>query len=383
MPQHVPDPRWSRPLGLLTVLAVVAAQLGAPPATAAPGRGPPPPRRSRPAAPDHDDAGPRPPSGPVVPVPAADDGALPAVAAAAPDAAALPVGHSSREIAPKVSLSQDRSYDSLGFVDSFLLTADLDGPTRPKLLAGSVSGATRPTELADAAHAVAATNGDFFAINATNAPIGGEIQDGQLLKADKAGSPAVGLDADGVGRIADLFLEGTATVGGRTIDLGGLNSNNVPANSAVLYTPKWGPGDRGYVAAAGGVVELEVTHGQVSAVRTGRDRDAGTGRRVRHPRRRHPRHRARRHRRRHTGHRRLPRPVRRAQPVLAGARRAPGAGPRRRGCSRSTRPTRTTRALKPRTADRLDRGPQAAALRGGRQLQPVPRAHRRATWPTG
>jgi exopolysaccharide biosynthesis protein len=276
MSDHSTHPHMSRPLGLLTALALILAQLGVPPAAAADTGAPPTalaaasftaPVR---AADAHDADGQRPPSGPVVPAPAADDATATPGAAAATDDASLPVGHTARQIAPGVSLAQDRSYDPLGFVDSFLVTADLDGPTRPKLLADSVSGATRPTELADAERAVVATNGDFFAINATNAPIGGEVRDGELIKADRAGSTVVGLDAAGVGRIATLFLTGTATVGGRLIDLGGLNANGVPANSAVLYTPEWGPGDRGYVATSGPVVELEVTHGRVSAVRIGK-----------------------------------------------------------------------------------------------------------------
>ncbi|MEV4758686.1 phosphodiester glycosidase family protein [Micromonospora sp. NPDC049559] len=259
--------RLSRSLGLIGVLAVVAAPLGTSPAAVA---GTAPTQIAAASAPgghDHGhDEGVRPPSGPIQPA-AADDGALVTAAAPTADATTVQVGHSTEEIAPRVSLTRDRSYDSLGFVDSFLLTADLDGPTRPKLLADSVSGPTRPTELADAAHAVAATNGDFFAINETNAPIGGAVQDGELLKADRSGSDTVGLDAAGMGQIAKLFLEGSATVGGHRFDLGGLNSNDAPANSAVLYTPKWGPGDRGYVGTSGSVAEIVVTRGRVSEVR--------------------------------------------------------------------------------------------------------------------
>ncbi|WP_157756621.1 phosphodiester glycosidase family protein [Plantactinospora sp. KBS50] len=250
MSRPVPARHRSRalgPLAALTTLATLIAQVGAPPAVAA-----------SPVVP-----------APAVAVPAGANPAAGALPGAVPAASgSLAVDRHTERIAPGVSLTRDRSYDPLGFVDSFLLTADLTGPTRPRLLAQSVSGATRPTELADAAHAVAATNGDFFAINTTNAPIGGEVRDGEPLKADRAGSPAVGLDAAGVGRIATLFLEGTATVGERGVDLAGLNSNSVPADAAVLYTPDWGPGDRGFVGTAGPVTELEVRDGAVSAVRT-------------------------------------------------------------------------------------------------------------------
>ncbi|MET0578141.1 MAG: phosphodiester glycosidase family protein [Ilumatobacteraceae bacterium] len=267
MSHHPSHLRLSGLTRLLTAFAVVAAPVAVAPAAIA-GAHPLHSVSAAPAAVEHDvEAGQRPPSGPVVPAPP-DDGAQPALAAA-PNTGddVLRVDHSTQEIAPKVSVTRDRSYDSLGFVDSFLLSTDLDGPTKPTLLSSSVSGATVPTKLADDAHAVAATNGDFFAINATNAPIGGVVKDGDLLKADKAGNSVVGLDADGVGQIAKLFLEGTATVGGRTFDLGGLNSNGVPANSAALYTPAWGPGDRGYVTTSGSIVELVVTNGQISEIR--------------------------------------------------------------------------------------------------------------------
>ncbi|MFF5172813.1 phosphodiester glycosidase family protein [Micromonospora sp. NPDC000089] len=255
-------------LARLTVLAALVVPLAVPPTALA---APTPASATAPGpVDDHDhDGGRRAPSGPRVAAPPADDALAPA-APTVPAVTSLPVEHHRQEIAPRVSLTRDRSYDARGFLDSFLLTADLDGPTKPKLLADSVSGTRPPSALADAAHAVAATNGDFFAINTTNAPIGGAIADGELLKADRAGSPAVGLDADGVGRIANLLLEGSATVGDRRFDLGGLNANNVPANSAVLYTPAWGPGDRGYVGTAGPVVEVEVRDGVVSAVRTGK-----------------------------------------------------------------------------------------------------------------
>ncbi|WP_091193317.1 phosphodiester glycosidase family protein [Micromonospora narathiwatensis] len=269
MTPHPSRRRSARPVGLLAVLAVVAAPLSTPPG-ALPGTGPLPAYANASAVDhdhEHDKEGHRPPSGPVVPVPPEDGAMVSAAAPAAADTAWLPVSHRVEELAPGVTLSRDRSYDSGGFVDSFLLTTDLKGPTKPKLLAESVSGAMVPTELADAARAVAGTNGDFFAINGTNAPIGGAVQDGELIKADRSGGTMVGLDADGVGQITDMFLEGTATVGTRTFALGGLNSNGVPANSAVLYTPKWGPGDRGYVSSSGAVVELVIRQGTVTEVR--------------------------------------------------------------------------------------------------------------------
>ena len=154
----------------------------------------------------HDDAtGHRPPAGPQVAAYPADDAAdvvaRPARALGTQTAPglddSLATGHDRHTIAPGVSLSTDRSYDAAGFVNSWVLTTDLAGPTRPALLSEAVSNARRPSELADAAGAVAATNGDFFAINTTNAPIGPVVRDGvssrrMLPQARRSGLPPPG-----------------------------------------------------------------------------------------------------------------------------------------------------------------------------------------------
>ncbi|MCD0481062.1 phosphodiester glycosidase family protein [Streptacidiphilus sp. ASG 303] len=225
------------------------------------------------------------PAGPRVPVPP-DDGAgvgagtrtAPAARGRAAEAAAgsadsLDVSSSTRTIAPGVTLTRERTVDPAGFLDGYVLRADLDGPTRPRLLAPTVSGTSAPTALADGAGAAAAVNGDFFAIDTTNAPIGPEVRDGALLKAGAAPAPVAGVGQDGVGRIADLLLEGAATVGGVRHDLAGLNPGSVPADALALYTPDWGPGDRRFAVPAGAdAVELEVRDGRVAAVHEGAGR---------------------------------------------------------------------------------------------------------------
>jgi len=227
--------------------------------------------------PDHDrDArGSRPPVGPRVATPP-DDGALRTdEAPSEPSSTTLQVAHSVRTIAPGVRLTRDRTYDARGFVDSYLLSTDLAGPTQPQLLADDVSDVARPTDLADRADAVAATNGDFFAINTTNAPIGPMVQAGGLLKADAQPQTVVGLDDTGAGRIADLLLEGQVRVGDGNRALAGLNTNRLPADAVGLYTPEWGLGDRGFVVPGGPVAEIEVQHGAVTEVR-----DAASGKPV-------------------------------------------------------------------------------------------------------
>jgi predicted phosphodiesterase len=224
----------------------------------------------------HDEAtGHRPPAGPRVAAYPADDAAevvaRPARALGTPTTPglddSLATGHDRHTIAPGVSLSTDRSYDAAGFVNSWVLTTDLAGPTRPALLSEAVSNAVRPSELADAAGAVAATNGDFFAINTTNAPIGPVVRDGVLLKADAAPSSAVGLATSGVAQIAELLLEGQVSVGGTSRPLAGLNTNDLPPDAVALYTPDWGDGDRSYVSSKGAVAEVVIQAGKVTEVR--------------------------------------------------------------------------------------------------------------------
>jgi exopolysaccharide biosynthesis protein/predicted phosphodiesterase len=224
---------------------------------------------ARPSAPGvAEDSGRRPPLGRRVAA-QPDDGALTTLSAPATPADRLQTARTVQTIAPGVKLTSDRTYDAAGFVDSLLLTTDLAGPTKPRLLSAAVSDPTRPTELADTARAVAAVNGDFFALGTTNAPIGAMVQDGALLKADATPQTVVGLDAAGAGRIADLLLEGEVTVAGQARPLAGLNSNGLPADSVGLYTPAWGKGDRQFVRVTGAAVEIEVQHGLVTAVRPG------------------------------------------------------------------------------------------------------------------
>ncbi|MFD1271521.1 phosphodiester glycosidase family protein [Streptomyces kaempferi] len=277
-------PRRSRLRSLLPVAVVTAAAglfttLLIPPATSASAS-------SRPTLPlslvqharthPDDDAedGVRAPSGPVVP-PQPDDGASatadPRPARSGSDS--LQTASDTERIAPGVTLTRQRSVDAAGFLDGYVLRADLDGPTRPRLLAPTVSTRDTPTNLADRANAVAATNGDFFAIDTTNAPIGPEVRDGELIKADARPASVVGLDKNGVGQIADLLLEGSVTVDGVPRDLAGLNPGSVPADAIALYTSDWGSGDRHYAVPAGHVVEIEVRGGKVVAVREG----AGAG----------------------------------------------------------------------------------------------------------
>ncbi|WP_432486586.1 phosphodiester glycosidase family protein [Kineococcus sp. SYSU DK018] len=171
-------------------------------------------------------------------------------------------------VAPGLALERLATLDVAGPVRSALLRLAPGTGTRPALLQHSLSAPRTPAALATAAGAVAAVNGDFFDIDRTGTPDGPVVVDGRPLKADAAGQRAVGVDdspAGWAGRLGDVRLTGTATVGTRTWPLAALGTRTVPADAVALFTPAWGPGDR--APAAPGGLELEVRAGRVSAVR--------------------------------------------------------------------------------------------------------------------
>ncbi len=140
--------------------------------------------------------------------------------------------------------------------------------TRPVLLQQTLSSPRTPAELASAAGAVAAVNGDFFDIDRTGTPDGPVVLDGRAVKASADPQWAVGLDGDAGGwrgRVGRVVLQGSAAVGGRSFPLAALCTRTVPADALVLFGPAWGAGDRSLTTAGG--VELEVRGGAVTAVR--------------------------------------------------------------------------------------------------------------------
>jgi len=171
-------------------------------------------------------------------------------------------------LAPGLVLERRSTLDAAGPVRSQLLRLSAGSSTRPELLSRSLSAPATPTDLATTANAVAAVNGDFFDIDRTGTPDGPVVVAGTAVKADATSQTAVGVDgtsAGWVGRIGQVLLQGTATVGGRDRPLAALGTRSIPADALALFTPAWGTGDRASTAPGG--VELEVRAGRVSAVR--------------------------------------------------------------------------------------------------------------------
>jgi len=178
-----------------------------------------------------------------------------------------------RPVAPAVSLRSFEWLDAGGFMRGDLLKVDLAaGSVRPDYInAGKVASASPLTELADPRRSVAAVNGDYFDINNSNAPQGGAKKlDGTVVKGPNPGhNRAVGVGADGLGRISSMFLQGTVSWDGTSTTLDGLNQSAIPTNAVTAFTPAWGAYTRTRVTGgATKVREVLVRDGVVESVAT-------------------------------------------------------------------------------------------------------------------
>lgn len=215
------------------------------------------------------------PARPAPPVVAVDlpDADAPSTAAVDP-ARRVETTRETRPVAPGVTLSSFDWYepgDAGGWVRGDVLTADLTaGATLGYLDPGHVAAAAPLSAQAQAKRAVAAVNGDFFDINNSNAPEGVGIRDGALVKSPASGHHrAVGVDAAGVGRVMEVFFEGSLTLpGGRTARLTQLNNARVDRDGIGVFDPMWGTYSRARaVEGAARVTEVVVRAGVVAEVR--------------------------------------------------------------------------------------------------------------------
>ncbi|MFC0628189.1 phosphodiester glycosidase family protein [Kribbella deserti] len=173
-----------------------------------------------------------------------------------PDVALAPPGEglvtrrSDTPVAPGVTYTSFDRLDARGWLRGDILVADLDagGVKVDYLNPGTVSGREVLSQQVARKGAIAGVNGDFFDINDTGAPLGVGIERdedggaGRLVNAPASGhNESAVIGADGIGRIAQVFLAGTATDDdGSKLDLTNLNSPEVKAGGVGLYTPQWG-----------------------------------------------------------------------------------------------------------------------------------------------
>jgi predicted phosphodiesterase len=170
-------------------------------------------------------------------------------------------------VAPGIVRTTFDTFGRTGWTRVHVLSADLrDRSVGVDLVAGKVSEARPLSQAADGRRSVAAVNGDFFDITETNAAIGPEIQNGGMRKGTSQSSTVAGVGTDGIARLADLALKGTATVAGTERPLAALNSASVPADGIDAFTPQWGPGLRTLIHDAGPYTELVAQGGKVTTV---------------------------------------------------------------------------------------------------------------------
>jgi hypothetical protein len=186
-----------------------------------------------------------------------------------------------------------------GHVRGYLVSADLRDPrVRVGLLhPDSVGERAAVSAMADAQHAVAGVNGDFFNISEEHAGVtptgssdGPEIADGRDLKAAVPNSQRFGpglpagtstRDVIGVGldrraRLGTLTLRGTAWTGHGALAVGGLNQYAVAQGGIDAFTSAWGTVSRQRAVCgsdlrradpcATDTAEVVVSHGRVASV---------------------------------------------------------------------------------------------------------------------
>ncbi|WP_427888657.1 phosphodiester glycosidase family protein [Kribbella sp. GL6] len=186
--------------------------------------------------------------------------------------AGLALVDTNETVGPGIALNHVKSVDQRGWVDAQYLTIDLGNKavSTDLLTSGAVASGGPLSTAANKAGAVAGVNGEFFDIGNSNAALGGEVQNGQLLKsADASGRQHVGVSKDGIAQLVDLAVDSTATFSGsdhKVLTINAANGGGVPANGLVAYTPVWGEYSRARGFANADVAEVLVEQGKVVSV---------------------------------------------------------------------------------------------------------------------
>nr|WP_255698117.1 phosphodiester glycosidase family protein [Tessaracoccus sp. ZS01] len=151
-------------------------------------------------------------------------------------------------IAPGVHYTSFDRYEPNGWVRGDLLTLDLtsNGFHLDYVNSGKVAKTDTLSRQLTNAGAIAGVNGDGFDINDTGAPVGlGIRRDGEVVSGYAEGTaqrrgPSAVIGKDGLARVAQLFLEASATDGEHTFRVDYLNAPHVSAGTIGLFTPEWG-----------------------------------------------------------------------------------------------------------------------------------------------
>ncbi|MEV1317725.1 phosphodiester glycosidase family protein [Micromonospora arborensis] len=207
--------------------------------------------------------------------------AFPAMASANPGLPDAPVTgglqliNTNEKIGPGIGLQHVKALDQSGWYDAQYLTVDLSNSavSTDLLTSGPVASGGPLSVSANKAGAVAGVNGEFFDIGNSNAALGGEIQDGQLVKtADIGGRQHVGVSKDGIAQLVDLAVDSNANFADadhKVLSINAANGGGVPANGMVAYTAAWGTysRNRGFAGVdASQIAEVLVSGNKVISV---------------------------------------------------------------------------------------------------------------------
>ena len=170
------------------------------------------------------------------------------------------------KIGPGIELSTFERFDARGWLNGEVMTINMasDAVSTDLLYPGVITSAKPVSEMAKQSRAVAGVNGDFFDINATKAPSGAMIQNGNLLKSPQGSHTlTAGVDENGVGRISNMFLDGTVQLPSGEVELAALNQSSIPTGGIGLYTSVWGQAQRPSIGS--GIYEVAIQDGLVVA----------------------------------------------------------------------------------------------------------------------
>lgn len=177
------------------------------------------------------------------------------------------------DIAPGLDLTSFQRLQPGGWVTGHVMTADLSTPSLSLDLAdgGTVSDSKQTVSaFAQDSHAVAAVNGDYFDLNASEAPVGTDVSSAGVRNASSEPRQAFTL-ADGKAAIQQLMSAASYAAGGSTTQLGSVNSPSFAANSVGLFNQVWGDFPIARLLTADEPVRIvTVVGGAVTAVSTDR-----------------------------------------------------------------------------------------------------------------
>ncbi len=165
-----------------------------------------------------------------------------AIAAPPPFPRVLAQSISKAKIAPGLRLTRYRFLTARGPIHASVLAFDPHDPRlqlTPFLAHHTLVGARERLSAMLAAHAraVAAVNGDYFAIAGDGAPIGGLVRDGIILRSPYPRA-MFAIDANGDAWIGTAAFAGSVTIGGAQLPLAAVDRRE--RHGAALFLPSYG-----------------------------------------------------------------------------------------------------------------------------------------------